>query len=993
MVLFNQVSSHSIILLAVTLKFKYFYNLYFLLICLSQLIPALRVSYLFTSLSPLLFVLTVTISKEAYDDYKRFVRDKEANSQLYHKLLPTGQPIQIPSAEIRVGDLIVLEKDHRVPADMVLLRTSDKAGSVFIRTDQLDGEIDWKLRIAVPATQKLPTDEDIFKLDGQVYADPPQKDIHSFIGTFTYQSLDSSDTSSVSVSTEPLNVENTLWMNTVIASGNAIGCVIYTGIDTRAVMNTSSAETKTGITDMEINRMTKVLFLVVLAISAGMMILKGFHGPWYVYLVRFIVLFSTIIPQSLRVNLDMAKSFYSYCIMNDDKNKGIIVRTSTLPEELGRVSFLLSDKTGTLTKNDMELKKLHIGTMCYGPESKDDIRMNINSVLGTMGGDKSPTSIEGGKRRGSVPLRGRKDISLRIFDVIQALALCHNVTPVFEDGQACYQASSPDEVAIVKWTEIAGLALVYRSREVLRLQADDGVKLEYEVLHVFPFTSETKRMGIIVREVGSGDAVFFEKGADVMMSRIVQQNDWLDEECGNMAREGLRTLVIGRKRLTNEQLKSFESAYQAAKISVTNRSEQMQRVVEAHLEKDLELLGVTGVEDKLQNNVKMTLESLRNAGIRIWMLTGDKVETATNIAISTRLFARNQRYHQVQKLTSPQEARNTLNFLAANTDCALVIDGSSLQLMMSEPDLRNEFMAACTKLSAVACCRCTPTQKADVAYLIKGYTGKRVCCIGDGGNDVSMIQAADVGVGIVGKEGNQASLAADFSMLEFCHLNRLLLWHGRNSYKRTSKVSLFILHRGFIIAVMQAVFTAMFYFSPIALYQGWIAVGYSTFYTMFPVFSLVLDRDVTDEVAILYPELYKELTKGRQLSFKYFFMWLMISLYQGGVIMIFALFLFEKEFIHIVSITFTALILNELLMVALEVNMWHWLMGVAEISSFLIYVMSIRFLKNDFDIRFTTSLTFFWKVCLITLISFLPLYLFKLIKHFFAPPSATKLLE
>lgn len=132
------------------------------------------------------------------------------------------------------------------------------------------------------------------------------------------------------------------------------------------------------------------------------------------------------------------------------------------------------------------------------------------------------------------------------------------------------------------------------------------------------------------------------------------------------------------------------------------------------------------------------------------------------------------------------------------------------------------------QLPVVVCCRCSPTQKAEVTLLIKNNTKKRVAAIGDGGNDVSMIQAAHIGVGIVGKEGQQASLAADVSVLEFRSLTRLLLWHGRNSYKRSAKLSQFVIHRGLIISVMQAVFSSLFFFAPIALYQGPIVVGYAT---------------------------------------------------------------------------------------------------------------------------------------------------------------------
>ena len=122
-------------------------------------------------------------------------------------------------------------------------------------------------------------------------------------------------------------------------------------------------------------------------------------------------------------------------------------------------------------------------------------------------------------------------------------------------------------------------------------------------------------------------------------------------------------------------------------------------------------------------------------------------------------------------------------------------------------------------LPAVVACRCSPTQKAEIANLIKRASGKRVCCIGDGGNDVTMIQVADVGVGIVGKEGRQASLAADFSITQFSYLTKLLVWHGRNSYKRSAKLAQFVIHRGLIISVCQTVYSITYAFAPIALYQ------------------------------------------------------------------------------------------------------------------------------------------------------------------------------
>lgn len=872
-------------------QFKFFFNLYFLLVALSQFIPPLKIGFLATYIAPLSFVLLVTLSKEALDDVERFKRDNESNSAPFQILnagpastssrraapssyrdeeaamatLPPDSHRQLqPSSKIKVGDLVVLHKNQRVPADMVLLKTwagdqlpereapkpsaadqdedadqrfvlddddevenqstavghapiagsSDTdeqdlsakeriedpsaGGTCFIRTDQLDGETDWKLRVAVDCTQRM-SEADIAALQTQkdrafVYAGPPIKDIHSFLGNFTLNPKPESraptpavgDLISGPAATQqqdhfalsqqpqvaPLSADNLLWANTVLAAGSAIGMVVYTGRETRAVMNTQHPSTKTGLLDLEINRLSKILCGVTFTLSVGLVALNGFRGEWYIYIFRFLILFSSIIPISLRVNLDMGKTVYARQIQSDDEIPGTIVRTSTLPEELGRIEYLLSDKTGTLTQNEMELKKLHMGTMSYGWDSMDEVTSQLRSALSdwrnmlsqsakdpygagsidaggplSPGGQHNPgtTSFATAAMMAASGRGGRRDMSSRVKDVVFALALCHNVTPVVnDDGSTTYQASSPDEVAIVRWTESVGLTLTDRTRTSMTLRAGDGsdgddpMTFTFDVLEVFPFTSESKRMGIVIRDRATSEVTFYQKGADVVMAKIVAQNDWLEEECGNMAREGLRTLVVGRKKLTEQSWSAFAQAYKAARVSVSeDRTQVIQDVVSSHLEQDLELLGVTGVEDKLQHDVKPTLELLRNAGIKVWMLTGDKIETATCIAISSKLVSRGQYIHQVAKVKTPDGVRDVIDFLKAKLDCCLVIDGESLASCLEYQ--RDEFIGLATQLSAVAACRCSPTQKADVARLIRSFTKKRVCCIGDGGNDVSMI--------------------------------------------------------------------------------------------------------------------------------------------------------------------------------------------------------------------------------------------------------------
>lgn len=953
-------------------QFKFFYNLYFLVVALSQAIPALRIGYLSSYIVPLAFVLTVTMLKEAMDDIQRRRRDRESNNELYQVL---SKQALVPSKDLKVGDIIKLNKGDRVPADLVLLQSSEPSGESFIKTDQLDGETDWKLRIACPLTQNVAEEDLQNKIS--LTASAPEKNINKFLGKLTYKGSSSS----------PLSVDNTMWANTVVAStGHCIACVIYTGKDTRQAMNTTSPTVKTGLLELEINSISKILCACVFILSILLVVFAGFNNSdWYVDIMRYLILFSTIIPVSLRVNLDLAKSVYAYQIEHDNTIAETIVRTSTIPEDLGRIEYLLSDKTGTLTQNDMQLKKIHLGSSAFSAESMDMVTDYVSELMGPNGKNPPTTNMT---KKGN-------EIGARVRDMIVTLAICHNVTPTFEDDEITYQAASPDEIAIVKFTESVGLSLFKRDRHsITLLHTATGTTMTYQILQVFPFNSDTKRMGIIVYEEKTDEYWFFEKGADTVMAKIVESNVWLEEETGNMAREGLRTLVIGRKKLTKKIYEQFKEDYSKASLSMLNRDTEMARIITKFLEHDLELQGLTGVEDKLQKDVKSSIELLRNAGIKIWMLTGDKVETARCVSISAKLIARGQYVHVITKLTKPEGALNQLEYLKVNRNACLLIDGDSLGMYLHY--YREEFFDVAIYLPTVIACRCTPQQKADVALIIRELTGKRVCCIGDGGNDVSMIQSADVGVGIVGKEGKQASLAADFSITQFCHLTELLLWHGRNSYKRSAKLAQFVMHRGLIIAVCQAVFSICSKFEPIALYQGWLMVGYATCYTMAPVFSLTLDHDIDESLTKMYPELYKDLTEGKSLSYKTFFVWCALSIYQGCVIQGFSQSftgIEEIYFLKMVAISFTVLVFNELVMVALEINTWNKIMAITELLTFLLYVISVPFLQEYFDLEYMKTLRFLGELLFILLISVFPVWAAKSIYRGLHPPSYAKVQE
>jgi len=957
-------------------QFKHFFNLFFLIITVSQFYPPLQVGFLFTYVAPLSFVLIVTMIKESYDDLVRWGRDKEVNGQMYTKLTPTGQ-IKIPAESVQVGDLIMLKADERVPADMILLRSSEESGTVFLRTDQLDGETDWKLRKAVSFTQMLHNPETALpQIHAQITAEAPHRNIYSFQGVFEVEREQGV------AAAEPLSLDHTMWGSTILASTWAYGMVIYTGKESRSVMNSSTPSSKFGVSDLELNRLAKFLFILMMGVSAAIVVMAGINKYFFILAFRYLLLLSYIIPISLRVNLDLAKIYYCYMINRDKTIQGTVARNSNIPEELGRVEVLLTDKTGTLTQNVMVFKKCSFEfTMIERDDVEHMSYMKTNLDSNCVKYDSPMMNI--------VPRKKRENEGV-IRDLVAALALCHNVTPIWDQTGVHYQASSPDEVALVKFAETLDYKLRERRQEYIMLENPKGGVEQYIILQIFPFASATKRMGIILKHQKSGKVIFYLKGAeDVMATKVLERTRHrILEDCETLAREGLRTLVITQRELQPEEYSAWKAAYDAVQLSMEDRDAKVRAHIDS-LEHDMEYLAVTGVEDKLQENVPQTIENMQNAGISVWMLTGDKVETAECIGISTRLKLRDKTYFEFKNMSDHVEISKRLKTLEPKH--IPVFDGHSLAVILQH--VEQEFVETASKAVSVICCRVSPTQKATIAEAIKKHAQKRVCSIGDGGNDVGMILAAHVGVGIEGKEGKQASLAADFSIPDFKCLNSLLLWHGRLSYKRTAKLSNFIFHRGLLISIVQILFSCLFYFSAIPIYNGFLMLGYTTVYTTLPVFSIVLDEDADMTSVMKFPNLYKTLQKGRALGFTMFCLWLWRGVYQGSVIILLAIVLFpDNNFINIVAITFTALIATELLNVMSEIERFHWAMGVSEVVTLIIYICSIFLMKSYFDIAYIVSLEFLWRVAVITASSWCPLHIGRIIKDKFYPSDHQKVM-
>eukprot|EP00917_Polyrhabdina_sp_WS-2016_P000212 GHVP01000407.1.p1 GENE.GHVP01000407.1~~GHVP01000407.1.p1 ORF type:complete len:1022 (-),score=188.44 GHVP01000407.1:2354-5419(-) len=996
-------SWYSFIPLTIMNQFKSFINIYFLIEGLLKFIPRLAAGHFFVSIVPLVMVILFSMLYEGYEDYMRYRRDIKMNSESYlvYRYSQAKEIFadRIKSASLKVGDFIWINKNERIPADIILLYTPEK--NIFIRTDQLDGETDWKVRIpslSIPKPIDSVFDSEsgnivskVFNMINEFIVEDPNKDIHSFTGNLILNRKDSSiNSSSSEYKTQPLTDENFLPMNTVLASSHMLGCIVYTGNDTKAQLNRTKNKFKFSILERETNKI--VLFLISFLLFGALILtfLSKTKGEMFIiYLIRFFMILSSIVPINLRIGIEITLQAQGYFINTDTKIKNTITRTRNLTTELGRVQYLLSDKTGTLTKNEMILKRLCIGTLTYSKDMFDDeLKKDIDQGYKDY---KNNLISKDTKKKG-------KTFQERLYESVRGLSICHNVTPVSENEEIVYQAASPDEVAIVQFSSGLGVNLIKRTLTKMTIKHENNDSSnenendennDHEILHDFPFTSERKRMGIIIKDPESKEIIFYEKGADTIMSKLVKNNDWLLEESDNMARDGLRTLAFGCKKLTEKEYELFLSEYNNARTILVDRQLHIDKVIEEHLENNLELMAITGVEDKLQDDLCITLESLRNAGIKIWVLTGDKIETATCVAISSKLIMRGQRIITIRDLTQ-ENASDFLNTLQSRQDCCLVIDGMSMEFIMNYDTVR--FIGIASKLTCLVCCRCSPTQKANIAKAVRKVTEKVVCTVGDGGNDVSMIFESDVGIGIVGKEGMQASLAGDFSIEQFSHLKRLLLWHGRNSYIQMSKVVIGVVYRGMLLAVSQILYTASFYLAPIPLYEGLILVGYVTIYTSFPFISILLDADASEEIVLMYPELYYELTKGRFLNFKQFFITLATAIYQGTVIIGLYFGPLIKNMIDILHVSFTGLVVTALLTIGLSVHKWksiHFLITMS--ISFLSYFVPILAFPWGFTVQLKGSLLFFGRLALVTCIAFIPYGLLIFARHLFFPETQRKL--
>jgi len=346
--------------------------------------------------------------------------------------------------------------------------------------------------------------------------------------------------------------------------------------------------------------------------------------------------------------------------------------------------------------------------------------------------------------------------------------------------------------------------------------------------------------------------------------------------------EGLRTLLYGFRWLDKQEYEKWSLDYASAKTSLSDRAKKIE-TIGCQLENNLELSGATAIEDKLQDGVSDSIEKLRRAGIKLWMLTGDKRETAINIGYSCKLI---KDYSTVVILDSNDEDviakmnAAELEIKAGNVaHCVVVIDGATLGDFEADPSVLSIFIGLCTKTDSVICCRASPSQKAMMVSSIRNLDKKTVTlAIGDGANDIAMIQSADIGIGITGKEGLQAARSSDYSIAQFKFLQKLLLVHGRYNYIRTSKFVLSTFYKELMFYLSQAIFQRNTMFTGTSLYEPWSLSMFNTLFTSLPVLCIgMFEKDLKPATLLAVPELYSKGRLNQGFNLHIFIGWMLVA--------------------------------------------------------------------------------------------------------------------
>ncbi|XP_076039881.1 ATPase phospholipid transporting 8A1 isoform X2 [Oratosquilla oratoria] len=954
-------------------QFRRYANIFFLIIALLQQIPGVSPTGRYTTLVPLICILVVSAIKEIAEDIKRHRADDEINKREI-EVLREGQWQWVKWRNLQVGDIVKVRNNKFFPADLILLSSSEPQGLCYVETANLDGETNLKIRQGLPQTTHILEGKDLMNLSGRMECELPNRFLYQFTGNFKETSRPHLPLSPDQILLRGAKLQNTNWI---------FGIVIYTGHETKLMKNSAtSAPLKRSTVDKLTNHLIILLFFLLIVLCLIMAICNSQWNAslhWYLSLdgelsgfirdqvnsifqatnnsqtdlsmfnfginfITFIILFNNLIPISLQVSLEVVRFIQAGFINNDynmhyeEQDIWAMARTSNLNEELGMVKYVMSDKTGTLTCNIMEFKRCTIGGTVYTMADE-----SIQELM-TMLDSDAPGAT-----------------NTRQF--LTMLAVCHTVIPDRDEKEGdriIYHAASPDERALVEGARQLNFTFETRTPDAAIIDAN-GQKEKYEILNVLEFTSARKRMSVIVR-TPEGQIKLYCKGADTViyerLSDTQQFHNVTLRHLEEFAAEGLRTLCYAVADISSDFYEEWKGAYYKASTALQFRERKLEDAAQL-IENNLTLLGATAIEDKLQDQVPETIAALLKAGIHVWVLTGDKQETAINIGHSCHLL--NQGMPLIILNTdSLDDTRDAINRhiaefgeqLKKENEAALIVDGKTLIYALTT-DLRKDFLDLCISCKSVICCRVSPSQKAEVVELLTQETGAVTLAIGDGANDVAMIQKANVGVGIAGLEGLQAACASDYAIGQFRFLARLLFVHGAWNYSRLCKVILYSFYKNICLYVIELWWAVVSGWSGQVLFERWSIAMYNVLFTAAPPLVLgIFDRSCSAETRMKYPELYRESQSGSHYNWKVFVWWVFLALVHSLLLFILPSLSMTQDiawghgrsggYLMLGNMVYTYVVVTVCLKAGLETDAWTWVTHLAiwgSIASWFVFLL------------------------------------------------------
>uniref|UniRef100_A0A6I8N6V6 Phospholipid-transporting ATPase n=1 Tax=Ornithorhynchus anatinus TaxID=9258 RepID=A0A6I8N6V6_ORNAN len=863
-------------------QFRRIANFYFLIIFLVQVIVDTPTSPV-TSGLPLFFVITVTAIKQGYEDWLRHRADNEVNKSTIYTI-ENAERVKKESEKIKVGDIVEVAADETFPCDLILLSSSSDDGICYVTTASLDGESNFKTHYAVRDTIMLCTTDSIENLRATIECEQPQPDLYKYVGRINIYN-EGAETIARSLGPENLLLKGATLKNTK----KIYGVAVYTGMETKMALNYQGKSQKRSAVEKSINAFLIVYLCILLTKAAVCTALKYFwqsysynDEPWYnqktqkerdtfkvlkifTDFLSFMVLFNFIIPVSMYVTVEMQKFLGSFFIswdkelFDEEIKEGALVNTSDLNEELGQVEFVFTDKTGTLTENSMEFIECCIDGHKY--------KESISEVDGFSQTD-GPLKYFGKAEK------SREELFLR------ALCLCHTVQIKDCDRidgptrgtEYTYISSSPDEVALVKGYELRCL---------------DRLIFFFSVCLFFVL----------------GKIFLFCKGADSAVFPRVQAHeiDITKVHVERNALDGYRTLCVAFKVLTQADYDKIDQELSEAKMALQDREEKLAKVFD-DIETNMNLIGATAVEDRLQDQAAETIEALHAAGMKVWVLTGDKMETAKSTCYACRLFQTSTELLELttKNLRRSERKEDRLHELLLEYHKKLVQDGSKNRNLKrdwaihqdqdsSSSNYKSIFLQICLKCTAVLCCRMAPLQKA------QNTRGSPITLsIGDGANDVSMILESHVGIGIKGKEGRQAARNSDYAVPKFKHLRKLLLVHGHLYYVRIAHLVQYFFYKNFCFILPQFLYQFFCGFSQQPLYDAAYLTMYNICFTSLPILAYsLLEQHINIDTLTSDPRLYMKISDNAMLQWSPFLYWTFLGAFDGIVFFFGTFFVFQ----------------------------------------------------------------------------------------------------